>query len=193
MSYSSIAPKKCKCGCGKWPTIGFKGFNADCQPEMKAEKIKQSKERNKKRNAIVKDQRQLRKEDLKLLDGKASAKFQELQVWFANRRREMTGKCACGCNRASSKDDNRYYKHCIAHLFPKSKFASIALSPYNWVERAFWGGCHSMMDDTSMERWVNYADWQDIREKFFILAPALTDEERTTKFYSQLEKLVYSN
>jgi CHASE3 domain sensor protein len=37
------------------------------------------------------------------------------------------------------------------------------------------------------------ADWDDIKEKFHQLAPLLTDEERATKFYSTLEKMVYAN
>ena len=54
------------------------------------------------------------------------------------------------------------------------------------------GGCHSVMDDTSMDRWVNFADWEDIKERFHLLAPLLTDEERATKFYTHLEKLIYN-
>lgn len=189
----SIVVKKCKCGCTRWPSMGYQGFNMDCRADLKEIKLKEFKARQKKRNAIVKDQREVRKFDDKLLDGVARDKFEDLQQWFASRRREMTGKCACGCNKASSKDDNRYFKHCIAHLFPKAKFKSVATNPLNWVERAFFGGCHTNFDEQGMDKWVNMADWGDIKDKFYELAPELTDEERATKFYSQLEKLVYSN
>jgi hypothetical protein len=60
MAYSSIIPKKCRCGCNKWPTTGFQGYNADCRPDLKEEKIKQQKERAKKKNAAIKDGRALR-------------------------------------------------------------------------------------------------------------------------------------
>lgn len=111
--------------------------------------------------------------------------------WFKARRREMTGTCQCGCGKPSQKKDDMYFRHSAAHIFAKSKFESIALNPINWVERAFFGGCHSIMDDTSIERWPGMADWDDIKEKFYQLAPLLTDAEKGTKFYTHLESLVY--
>jgi len=186
---------ECNCGGVNIPVvkIGRIYYCLNSRNKMKGkEQFDKQVKKQKQRNAIVKDGRQLRKEDSKLLDGKAAKRFEDLQQWFTTRRREMTGKCACGCNRVSSKDDNRFYKHSVAHLFPKAKFESVRTHPLNWVERAFWGGCHSVMDDTSMDRWVNYDDWEDIKNKFYELAPCLTDEERGLKFYSQLEKLVYS-
>lgn len=46
MSYSSLVRKPCKCGCGKMPTLGFKGFNMDCRPDLKAEIIEKQKRNN---------------------------------------------------------------------------------------------------------------------------------------------------
>lgn len=115
----------------------------------------------------------------------------EKEKWFAARRKECTGICQCGCAQKSSKNDDTYFRHSIAHIFPKSKFESIMYHPLNWVERAFFGGCHTNMDDQSVSKWPLFADWDDIKERFYILAPLLTDEERATKFYSKLESLVY--
>lgn len=125
------------------------------------------------------------------------------EQWFKARRKEMTGVCQCGCAETSSKKDDVNFRSSIAHIFPKNKewgFESIMYHPLNWVERRFWAktsgdfnACHIIMDDTSMDRWVNMADWWDIKEKFYILAPLLTDEERGTNFYTRLEKLVYAN
>jgi hypothetical protein len=112
--------------------------------------------------------------------------------WFKARRKEMVGTCQCGCGKPSQKKDDMYFRHSAAHIFPKALFPSLMYHPLNWVERRFWEGCHSIMDDTSIERWPNMADWEDIKEKFYILAPLLTDEERGKKFYQILEKLVYS-
>lgn len=114
-----------------------------------------------------------------------------LQNWHKARRKECTGFCMCGCGEPSQSEDNQYYRHSNCHIFPKKLFPSIMYNRYNHVERAFWGGCHSNMDEQSMDKWVGFADWQDIREKFFILSTMLTDDERKTKFYGQLEKLVY--
>lgn len=115
------------------------------------------------------------------------------EKWFKSRRKEMTGTCACGCGEPSQKKDDIYFRHSVAHIFPKHLFPSIMYHPLNWVERRFWGGCHSIMDDNSMDRWPNMADFDDIKEKFYILAPLLTDEEKATKFHTRLEKLVYAN
>jgi len=121
------------------------------------------------------------------------------EQWFKARRKEMVGVCQCGCGEFSQKKDDIYFRHSIAHIFPKHLFKSIEYHPLNWVERRFWAGkngtsaCHSIMDDTGMDRWPNMEDWPIIKERFFVLAPLLTDEERATNFYTRLEKLVYAN
>lgn len=114
-----------------------------------------------------------------------------MENWFKARRKQMVGVCQCGCAQPSQKKDDMYFRHSIAHIFPKKDFLSIMYHPLNWVERRFWGGCHSVMDDTSMDRWPSMADFDDIKEKFHQLAPLLTDEERALKFYSKLESLIY--
>ena len=121
------------------------------------------------------------------------------EQWFKARRKEMTGFCACGCAEPSQKKDNLYFRHSAAHIFPKGDFKSVEYHRVNWVERRFWAGqsgtsaCHSIMDDTSMDRWPNMEDWQDIKAKFWILSHLLTAQEKATKFYTRLEKLVYAN
>jgi hypothetical protein len=117
------------------------------------------------------------------------------EAWFKARRREMVGVCQCGCGQPSHKHDDQNFRGSAAHIFPKSErdgFPSIALHPLNWVERRMYGGCHDNMDNGSMDKWPNFADWDDIKEKFYILAPLLTDEERAKKFYTKLESLVYA-
>lgn len=114
-----------------------------------------------------------------------------LQKWFKLIRRKLTGTCQCGCGQKSQKDDELYFRNSCCHIFPKRDFPSVMYHPLNYVERRFWGGCHSIMDDTSMDRWSGMADWDDIKEKFYELAPLLTDEEKSKKFYTHLEKLIY--
>lgn len=114
------------------------------------------------------------------------------ETWFKARRREMVGVCQCGCARKSSKQENDHFRSSIAHIFPKAKFESVMYHPLNWVERNFWDGCHANMDQRGLDRWPNMADWDDIKEKFFVLSPLLTDEDRSTKFYKKLESLIYS-
>jgi hypothetical protein len=115
------------------------------------------------------------------------------EKWFKARRKEMVGICQCGCARKSSKLDDANFRSSCCHIFPQRLFESVQFHGLNFVERNFWEGCHSNMDNRSMDLWVNFADWEDIKERFHQLVPLLTDEERKTKFYSHLEKLVYAN
>lgn len=120
----------------------------------------------------------------------------EKQIWFGRRRIEMTGTCQCGCGMPSSKYDDKKFRSSICHIFPQRLFSSVALHHLNWVERKYWAtqdtsACHAQMDNKSMDLWPNFADWDDIKEKFFVLAPLLTDKERKHKFYKHLEYLVY--
>jgi len=115
------------------------------------------------------------------------------EKWFRARRKEMTGTCQCGCAEPSHKNSDVHFRGSAAHIFPKADFESIALHPLNWVERRMFGGCHDKMEPGHLDQWPNMADWPDIREKFFVLAPLLTDEERGRKFYKELEWLVYNN
>lgn len=111
--------------------------------------------------------------------------------FFEKMRKRLTGTCQCGCARKSSKFEDDHYRSSICHIFPKRIFKSIANNELNWVERNFWDGCHGNMDNRSIERWPLFADWDDIKERFHALAPLLTDEERASKFYRNLEKLVF--
>lgn len=148
-----------------------------------------------------KAQQPIAKESEKMKAKKAAAKkalagddtFKE--KWFKARRREMVGICQCGCAEPSHKNSDENFRGSAAHIFPKNEehgFPSVALHPLNWVERRQFGGCHDNMDNAGLDKWPNMADWENIKEKFFVLAPLLTDEERATKFYKHLEKLVYS-
>jgi hypothetical protein len=129
------------------------------------------------------------KKEKELLNGGDSQK----EKWFKARRKEMTGVCQCGCGQPSQKKDDMWFRSSICHIFPQRIFESVQFHKLNWVERRFWGGCHSNMDNKSMDLWPNFADFEDIKEKFFVLSPLLTDKERATKFYRHLESLVHNS
>lgn len=128
------------------------------------------------------------KEEKKVDNGDEKVK----EKWFRARRKELVGVCQCGCARKSSKFDDENFRSSCCHIFPQRLFESIKFHPLNCVERNFWDGCHTNMDNQSMDKWPMFSDWEDIKERFYVLAPLLTDEERATKFYSHLEKLVYA-
>lgn len=114
-----------------------------------------------------------------------------LERWYKSRQKEMIGTCQCGCGCNSQKNDFIHFRSSAAHIFPKANFPSVMYHHLNWVERRVFGGCHTNMDDRGVKLWPNMADWEDIKEKFYVLAPLLSDEERATKIYQNLEALVY--
>jgi len=148
------------------------------------------------------------KKPMKKISDKKAAENKEAKVtlgedetikekWFRARRKEMVNVCQCGCAQPTSKNDNANFRSSICHIFPQRIFESVQFHRLNWVERKFWAttgtsACHSQMDNKSMDLWPNFADWDDIKEKFHQLAPLLSDEERKSKFYTHLEKLVYN-
>lgn len=133
----------------------------------------------------------------KIAQEKAEKKLQGsddtlMEQWFKARRKTLTGTCQCGCGQRSQKEDDTFFRGSCCHIFPKATFLSIMYHPLNCIERAMFGGCHHNMDNNGLDKWPLFADWDDIKERFYVLAPLLTDEERAAKFYSKLESLVYS-
>jgi len=155
-----------------------------CRKEDVSKQLKKQKEKTKVRSLHTVDW----KSNIEEMDEKVKK-----EQWFRMIREKLTGTCQCGCGNKSQKKDDMYFRHSCCHLFPKNRFQTVKYHPLNFVERAFFGGCHSILDDTSIERWPNMADWEDIKAKFYILAPLLTEEEKANKFYTLFEKLVNTN
>lgn len=110
----------------------------------------------------------------------------DLQQWFKDRRKDMTGTCRCGCGNSTTKDDDKKYKHSCCHIFPKAIFKSVAINPVNFIELSFWDGCHTNFDNMGVDQWPNLECWDEIKHKVQQLAPLLTPAERATKFFQQL-------
>lgn len=188
--YSSLQKKHCKCSpyCTLWPDMSFEGFSRQHAPQEVLDRLDK---KIKRKNAAKLSGTKLRTLAYEQPEIKGGKDYSELDRWFKAVRNKLTGRCQCGCGKPSSKYQDKYFKHSCGHVFPKRIFLSIATHPRNFVERAFWGGCHTNMDEQSMDRWTSFADWENIKEIFHELAPELTDEERATKFYTHFEKLIY--
>lgn len=187
MAYSTIKKKACRCGCGKAPTISFDGwFYAHAPQEIKdrngerARKSHQAKLNRARMNVLSSKVWKAQKEvgGLKSPEN-AQNKHLALRAWFLDRRKEMKGWCVCGCGNRSSKDDDRYFKYSAAHVLGKAKFPSIATHPENFIELAFWGGCHSTLDDYGYARTKETKPvlWEIIVRKFKILFPFIAENE----------------
>lgn len=100
-----------------------------------------------------------------------------MDAWFLDRRSEMTGFCQCGCGRRSSKYEDDHYKASAAHILSQRLFLSVAAHPFNFIEMNFWDGCHTNMDDRSVELWPNMECWEEIVRRFAIIYPCIAPAE----------------
>lgn len=171
MSYSSITKKKCKCGCDKWPSLGYNGYYSTHAPQEIKDKVG-SKAKVAARNKANKNalSRKLHAEQ-NIVSGA------ELNRWFEDRRKEMTGYCA-NCNGKSCKDDDTYFRFSIAHLLPKAYFPSVKTHPKNFIELCHFGnGCHSMMDNKMLDL-IDMACFDEIVNKVVAIYPSIAVSER---------------
>lgn len=125
---SPIVKKKCKCGCGKYPTMSCGGYNYSCMPPELAEKVgtrRKVAEKNKnQRIALVS---KLRAAD-KAVNGES-----DMELWFVARRYDMVGTCE-NCGAPTEKHHPKYWKWCVAHIVPKSLCPSVGTHFYNFAE-----------------------------------------------------------
>ena len=140
-----------------------------CNIEDTKKQEDKAKERNKLRSLVSSDSNK----------NAINGKNPELEIWFIHRRKEMTGICACGCGQETSRNDDKYYRHCLAHVLPKAKFKSIATHPLNCIELAFWGGCHTTFDDMGYEYCKNHTPilWEKVVKRFKVLYPRIAPTE----------------
>lgn len=187
---SSIKQKTCKNPfCGKYPKMGYQGYcGVKCMPEelQKQEMFKRSKvmERNKQYKANLSRKLHLAANDKgNEIKGNLEAVMssqKQLSVWFADRRKEMTGKCVCGCGQDSSRNNEKFWKFSIAHVLMKARFKSIATHPENWLELAFFGkSCHTVFDNMGYKHCKETKPilWEQVVAKFKILYPFISESE----------------
>lgn len=176
MAFSTIERKKCKCGnCNKYPTLGYGGYNYSCAPEEIKEKVGDKKEFQIKKQNVRKAIRVKLRAEIRKKDEVTGGTYKE--AWFRARRRQMTGFCKCGCGNRSSRDDEDNFRSSCCHILPQRHFPSVQFHPANFIELAFWGGCHTNFDQKGSEHWHNLACWEEIKQKFLILYPLIKPEE----------------
>lgn len=106
----------------------------------------------------------------------------DLDNWFEERRKEMTGNCLF-CQGKTEKDNDETFKNSIAHLLAKRKnqFPSVACHPDNWLELCFYGNsCHTNFDN-GIITWEFLADSKEfevIAEKFKKIYPFIPESEK---------------
>lgn len=183
MAFSSIVQKRCKCGCGKWPTLGYQGYNEACRPDLKKDKIKKHTQKQ----ALAKDSTSIRK--LAVPAGDQKVEEAQMQLYWMSAKKEIAKnpKCQeCGAlipekikmvGKNYSLDG---YRCATAHVLPKRKeygFPSVAA---NLINRLFLGtgcGCHNKYD-SSWEKAATMKVWPLAVEIFKKLYPLIAPAER---------------
>lgn len=116
------------------------------------------------------------KKKKELAEGKKTTASGELERWFNDRHKEMTGKCSnCGdksCKGAAN------YKCSVAHILPKKLFKSVATHRLNWIELCFWGkSCHTNFDNHMLDI-TELNCFDEVIEKFVAMYPEIDKKER---------------
>jgi hypothetical protein len=120
-------------------------------------------------------------------------RFVSRAKWFKERANDLTGVCAA-CGSRSCKDDPKYEKFSIAHIFPKAYFPSVELHKDNFIELCFWDlNCHGQYDNQGIETIVGTPAWLIMVKRFHAFEHLLTDEEKTRKFYKKFKQLADEN
>lgn len=104
-----------------------------------------------------------------------------MDVWFNQRRVELTGKCLF-CGGRTEKNNDSTFKRSIAHLLAKKTgmFPSVSMHPDNFLELCFWGNsCHTNFDNgiITWEFLKDSDEWGVIAEKFKKIYPCIAQPE----------------
>lgn len=106
----------------------------------------------------------------------------DLDNWFEERRKEMTGVCLF-CGGKTEKDNDDTYRCSVAHLLPKRKnmFPSVACHPENFLELCHFGNsCHQNFDNgiITWEFLRDSKEWEIIVGKFKKIYPFIPESEK---------------
>lgn len=170
---SLIKKKKCKCStdCLLWPDIGFEGYSRYHATQDVLDRIKHKQQR---KNAIKKDLSILRKVDSGSDENKElSNKYDKLEKWFKEMRKEMTGVC-CECGKTTSKHNDKYYKWSICHIVPKSLVPSAATNTFNWIELC---QQHHCQFDNTFDKAAAMMCFGEVKQKFQLFKNIIPADE----------------
>lgn len=168
------------CACIK---VGKELVCVPCHRKAKGkEQIERFNEREKIRrggnpkSVAVKTSRELRNLVQDNPEVKPPKGYAELERWFKDRQKEMTGKCMnCG---GKTEKDTKNYKCSIAHILPKAYFKSVATHPDNWIELCFYSNsCHTNFDNKMIDI-IDLHCFDTVIQKFTKIYPFIAPEEK---------------
>ena len=168
MIRSAIKQKKCKCGCGRIPTISCNGFYYACMPDELKEKV------GSKRRLQIKKNNAAKYAATKLRMGRYSADV-DLKNWF--RFHMINSKMQCeNCGADLSSYNEKDWKGSQHHVLEKSIFHSVSTVLDNHVVLGKWC-CHSQFH-TSMLNASKMNIFDKCTKIVNELYPLLTNEEK---------------
>ena len=141
---STIKIKFCKCGCGSMPKIGLNGYaKINCIPQ----EIKDADPEKYKRSPVAKRKAVNLNYLSKKVKAYAEEKIDEILAlkcvnqnkWFKEQEKEVEKHPYC--SECGKWIPPKFYRHAIAHIFPKAIFPSVATHPLNYLILAA-GCCH---------------------------------------------------
>lgn len=157
MAYSTIKHKPCKCGCGRFPTMGFGGYNSGCRPDLLAQKRAkiQSRQAEKEKEYRKTNGNGANFNSNHVGKGNTLPKFEgnhepknnhksDLEKWFDYVATVIRAKPYC--QNCGEFIPPQYYRHASAHILPKKIFPSISTNPLNFIILAANCGCHQEYD-----------------------------------------------
>lgn len=190
MAYNStIKRKKCKCGCSKFPTLGYNGYAMSCAPQDVKDRVG-SKKKVAARNQAARNKVRM------LLPKDKSNNMQEL--WFAKIIAEIRQNPYCwetgdkipdsyfDYNKGEQVKTDRFYRAACCHIFPKSIFLSIATHPLNYLVLSASNGSH---DKTHrLDTFCKMGVWKEAVDRFKQFEPYITENH---KYLNTFRELVY--
>jgi len=173
MAYSSIPRKKCKCGCGRYPTLSCKGYNFNCVPDELKEQV------GTRRKVQIRNQNARKAISVKIrADNRKKVEYSEETVkeaWFKARRREMTGFCQEeGCRNRTNRESDTYFRWSVCHIVPKSLVSSVAYHPLNWIELCWQ---HHSEFDATFDKAAKMNCFAEAKRKFELFKHLIPPEE----------------
>lgn len=171
MAYSSINRKTCKCGCTNMPTISYEGYYHQHAPKEVLDRLEVKQKR---KNAVKKDLTKLRVVEVESDDNRSLAKkYDRLDKWFKERRKEMQNVC-CECGKPTNVGSDKYYKWSVCHIAPKALIPSVATDVNNWVELCW---LHHQEFDSTFDKAAAMMCFGEVKQKFQLFKNLIPPEQ----------------
>lgn len=175
MPYSTIEKKRCKCGCQKYPTLGYNGYAYSCAPEEIKEKVGSKRDvQRKNKNARMAISAKLRGENRQK---DISAGENNLDLWF--RLQMASNERICdNCGKSLQHYNEWAWRSSQNHIVDKSPLngcPSVATHPLNCNVLGMWC-CHGQWS-TSFENQSKMPCFKKAKEKFQLFKDAIDPDE----------------